>query len=166
MLKLEIGMSNKDGFTLVEILVVLLIIGITIGFALLAFGDFGAKRRVVMASEQFVNFVKLVQQQAIMETSTLGIYIDNNSYQALRFDSSSNWQQFPAHSIFRRHAFPAQATIQFQPKVASSHNPQIIINESGDMSAFKLAVRIKNDDVAIIAGHHNGSIVLDAKPSS
>lgn len=162
--KLEIGMSNKKGFTLIEIMVVLLIIGITIGFALLAFGDFGAKRRAILASEQFVNFVKLVQQQAIMETSTLGIYVDDNSYQALRFDGSSRWQHFPAHSVFRKHAFPAQVTLQFKPKAALTKDPQIIINESGDMSAFTLAVLIQDDEVAVIEGHHNGS--LDTKSSS
>ena len=163
MLKLEIGMSNKKGFTLIEIMVVLLIVGITIGFAMLAFGDFGKKRRIILASEQFVNFVKLVQQQAIMETSTLGIYVKNNRYKAMRFDGASHWQQFPAHSIFRRHSFPAQATIQFQPNIASTKNPQIIINESGDMSSFKLAVNIENDEVAVIEGHHNGTIALEKK---
>lgn len=164
--KLEIGMSNKKGFTLIEIMVVLLIIGITISFALLAFGDFGAKRRVMLASEQFVNFVKLVQQQAIMETSTLGIYVDDHSYQALRLDSSSHWQRFPAHSVFRRHVFPTHATVQFNPKVSLAKDPQIIINESGDMNAFTLAVLIDNDEVAIIEGHHNGVIALNTKSSS
>ena len=164
--KLEIGMSNKKGFTLIEIMVVLLIIGITISFALLAFGDFGAKRRVILASEQFVNFVKLVQQQATMETSTLGIYVDEHSYQALRFDSSSHWQHFPAHSVFRRHVFSTQATIQFKPKAAFSKDPQIVINESGDMNAFTLTVLIDNDEVAVIEGHHNGIVVLDVKSSS
>ena len=61
-----IGMRNRDqGFTLIEILVVVLIIGITLGFALLAFGDFGRQRQIITAAETFVNYVTLVEQQAL-----------------------------------------------------------------------------------------------------
>ena len=156
-------MSNKNGFTLIEIMVVLLIIGITIGFALMAFGDFGAKRRVVLASEQFVNYVQLTQQQAILETSTLGITVTNRSYQATRFNSSKGWQLFPDKSIFRRYSFPTQVKLRFQPQIARGSNPQIVINESGDMNAFRLSVTIKDDEIAVITGHHNGLIELEKK---
>ncbi len=51
MLRLVIGMQNRaradlNGFTLIEILVVIVIVGITLSFALLAFGDFGSERRI------------------------------------------------------------------------------------------------------------------------
>lgn len=166
MLKLEIGMSNKGGFTLVEILVVLLIIGITIGFALLSFGDFGAKRRVVFASEQFINFVKLVQQQAILETGTLGVFVNGGQYQALHFDASSNWKQYPANSIFRVHSFPAQVKVKFLSQTALGNNPQIVMNASGDMSPFKLAIYFKNHQVTTIIGHQNGAVSFEMSPSS
>lgn len=163
--KLEIGMSNNKGFTLIEILVVLFIIGITIGFALLAFGDFGAKRRVVLASEQFVTYIKLAQQQAILETSTLGITVSNNSYQASRYSASNNWQSFPAKSIFRKHTFPSDVLLKFQPQQPQGAQPQIVINESGDMNAFRLTVNIKGEVVVVIIGHHNGLIDLENKKS-
>ncbi len=44
--KLVIGMKNHKGFTLIEILIVLMIIGITLSFAILSFGDFGEGRKV------------------------------------------------------------------------------------------------------------------------
>lgn len=165
MLKLEIGMSNKRGFTLIEILVVLVIIGITLGFVLLALGDFGAKRRIILASEQFVNYVKLIQQQAILETNTLGVVVVHNTYQAMYFDSSSHWRFFPKSGIFRKREFPSPTELQFQPKIVSGNGPQIVINESGDMNAFNLRVNVNNEPVAVIVGHHNGAIVLEEKKS-
>lgn len=159
------GARSTRGFTLVEILVVILIIGITIGFAILAFGDFGTRRRVVFAAEQFVNEVKLVQHQAILEIGTYGILVDQHSYTVFRFDSL-NWRAMTGNRIFSKHYFPDQATLKFQPQIDAEGNPQIIINESGDMNSFGLYISIKNSVVAVINGHHNGSIDLIKKPSS
>jgi len=162
MRRLETGISNnQSGFTLVEILIVLLIIGITISFALLAFGDFGATRRVELAAEQFANYVKLVQQHAILETGTFGILVEHKDYQAFRFDLVSGWQTLSAQSVFRLREFPSVAEVSFQTKMNSSpHTPQIIINESGDMTAFQLAFKSKGTDVAVVQGHHSGLIQI------
>ena len=133
---------------------------------MLAFGDFGAKRRVILASEQFVNYVKVVQQQAILETGTLGIWVDTHSYQAMYFDASSHWKFFPANSIFRKHDFPSQTSLQLQSQIAFGKNPQIVINDSGDMNAFTLMIRINETIVAQVIGHQNGAIALETKFSS
>lgn len=168
MLKLEIGMFNERGFTLVEILVVLLIIGITIGFAMLAFGDFGARRRVVFAAEQFVNDVKLVQHQAALDMGTYGLFVHQNSYRVFRFNVLSGWQVMTDHQIFRQHFFPPAVTLRLQSqfKPGSPNTPQIIINESGDTTPFHLMIDLKGLWVAEVVGHHSGLIQLKTKPST
>lgn len=168
MQKLVTGMRSNPskGFTLIEILVVVLIIGITLGFALLAFGDFGSKRRIVMAAEQFVNYVKLVQQQAIVETSTLGISINQNSYQVLRFQTPSNWQLMPQKSIFHQQRFPDNAIVHIDQPAQIKGTPQIIINASGDMTAFKLNFGSAKDiDIATVVADHNGTVALQLATS-
>ncbi len=154
------------GFTLVEILVVLLIIGITIGFAMLAFGDFGARRRVVFAAEQFVNEVKLVQHQAALDMGTYGILVNQDSYRVFRFNGSSGWQVMTNNRIFRQHFFPDAVSLRFQPKLGSQSTPQIIINESGDTTPFHLLIELKGRLVAEVVGHHSGLIKLITKSSS
>ena len=154
------------GFTLIEILVVMLIFGITISFAMLSFGDFGAKRRVVLAAEQFVNYVKLVQQQAVLETGTLGIRVDQNTYQALRFHPDKGWQLFPLKSIFRRREFPSSVFLQFEPRIPSGRDPQIVINESAEMNRFQLKVMMKDKKVVDIVGHHSGLLKMEVLGSS
>lgn len=169
MLKLVTGMQNSSdcsrGFTLIEILVVVLIVGITIGFALLAFGDFGSKRRIVMATEQFVNYVKLVQHQAILETSTLGISVDHNNYQVLRLNSTAGWQSMAEKSVFHQQHFPESTIVRFDNLENTKKNPQIIINSSGDMTAFTLTISSgKEIDIANIMGKSNGAVVIQWLP--
>ena len=153
-------MKNK-GFTLIEILVVILIIGITLGFALLAFGDFGGKRRIVIAAEQFVNYVKFIQQEAILETGTLGITFDKNGYYVMRFAPPKKWLPMPPKSVFHQQHFPSNAVVHLESSLNKTGEPQIIINAAGDMTAFKLNFGSnKQMNIADVIGERDGTIVL------
>ncbi len=163
MRKLGIGMSNEKGFTLIEILVVLLIVSIIIGFALLAYGDFGAKRRTLFAAEQFVNYVKLVQNQAILETGTFGVLVAQNSYQVYRFDHTENWSLIKGNKIHSLHSFPSQVNLTFKPRMETKGVPQIVINESGEMNPFNLLISLKDTVVVTIQGRHNGEMTMELK---
>ena len=152
---------KNNGFTLIEILVVLLIIGITMGFALMSFGDFGEKRRIIVAAEQFTQYVKLVQQQAILETSTLGINFKNDGYQVLRFKAPASWIALPANSIFHRQHFPKGLVINLRKISHKRGTPVIIIHSSGDMTAFTLDFgTTKQATLATIIGLRNGTITV------
>jgi general secretion pathway protein H len=148
--------SKTQGFTLIEILVVLLIIGITISFALLAFGDFGEKRRIITKAEEFSQYIKVIQQQAILEATPYAIQIHPKNFTVLRF-KKSNWQLVPAKAIFRHATFPDGMVAHLTP------NTMIVINPSGNITPFQLdfgtkkqpiIVRMisKSDDISLLNG--------------
>ncbi len=156
--------SNK-GFTLIEILVVILIVGITLSFALMAFGDFGEKRRILISAEQFNQYVKLAQQQAILETTTLGIGIHKNGYQVMRLSPNAKWLPMSSNSIFHEQHFPKGSVINLQNNASSRNSPSIIINSSGDMTAFTMTFgSAKQPSIVSIIGEHNGALQTVKSP--
>ncbi|WP_309598894.1 type II secretion system minor pseudopilin GspH [Legionella sainthelensi] len=156
-----IGMrKNNLGFTLIEILIVLVIIGITFGFALISFGDFGEGRRVLFAAEQLVSTLQLAQQQAILETSTLGLRINNESYQILQLQNNSQWKPISNKGVFKVTYFPQDTHINLKINHrALSGGPSIILTSSGDMTPFSLYFGTEQEhNLALIVGKSNGSL--------
>lgn len=154
--------NKRTGFTLIEILVVVLIIGITLGFALLSFGDFGEKRRLLISADQFVNYLKFAQHQAILESSTLGIKIQKTSYHLLRFQPPAQWLKMPNKSIYREQHFPEHVTATLE---TTSNSPQIIINAEGEIPPFKLHLSLNNEDSSLqVIGWPDGTLQVLSAP--
>jgi general secretion pathway protein H len=173
--KWAIGMPNKGqstvyysnkGFTLIEILVVILIVGISASIAVLAFGDFGSGRKAEVAAEQFQSYVKMVQQRAILETNTLGININQNSYQTYRFQNLK-WQPMPKKSIFHSQKFPNKVIVTLQSSIKNqTFEPDIVINPSGDMTPFRLYFgNAANPKIITLIGQHDGDLILKKERS-
>ncbi len=156
----EVPKRSNQGFTLIEILIVLVIIGITIGFALIAFGDFGESRRILFSAEQLVNTLQLAQQKAILETSTLGLRIDNTGYQVLQLTNNAQWKPISDKGVFKLTYFPKDTRIILKTSTSTSIGaPAIIITAAGDMTPFTLTFGSKQDNnLALLIGKHNGEL--------
>lgn len=153
-------MNANRGFTLIEIMIVIVIIGITVGYALVSFGDFGESKRVLIAAEQLVNNLRFAQQQAILQTSTFGLKIDSTNYQILQLHNNSHWQPLGNKGIFKLTYFPQNAVItlhtQNRPPIGT---PPIIIHASGDITPFTLDFgTTKENKLATLRGTRNGEL--------
>lgn len=155
-------MTVSRGFSLIEILIVIVILGITVGFALIAFGDFGESRRIIFAAEQLNNTLRLAQQQAILETSTLGLRIDNTSYQILRYQKATQWQPISNKGIFKVYYYPKNTLITLKTNPAPLQGkPAIIIGPSGNMTPFTLSFGTKQENIlTTLTGSHDGSLTF------
>lgn len=154
--------NTKRGFTLIEILVVILIIGISTAVAMLAFGDFGAGRKAIVTAEHFKAYIKLVQQRAILEMNTLGINIKSNGYETLRFSDNLSWHPITNSSLFRWQSFPPNVKVTFRNKMRTA--PDLVINPSGDMTPFALNFGVEGEpDMITLIGDDNGELYLQKK---
>lgn len=155
-----IGMRVKFGFTLVEILVVLIIIGTTMTFAMLSFGDFGKSRQSKAAAEQFIEYVTLLEQKAILENKLLGISIKPHAYQAMKYNSSHGWQTISNGSLYTQQPLPKGLHFN-QGKRDMNAKVDIIIQTTGDITPFSISISNNDKKKAVrILGKANGEVII------
>lgn len=145
---------KTNGFTLIEILVVMLIIGIIAGFAVFSFGDFGGKRSALVASEQFIDYLKLLQHQAIITNSAYGVHIDKSGYRGYVLTSKNERRSGP---IPRARHFPTKILVTLEPNKTKA---PVVISPDGTMTEFKISFGTTNEpNLLIYSGKINGEIL-------
>ncbi len=148
----------QRGFTLIEILVVILIISITLGFALMAFGDFGEHRKIRSAAEGFSEFAELVHERALLESSTLRLQLTQSGYSVQRLNPEHKWQSLQA-SMYRLHPLPSKTLVSVASGSSKIDQLMIIMSATGDMTPFKVYFGSASQArLASITGKENGTI--------
>lgn len=154
------GMLNKavaKGFSLIELLIVLVIMSIAFTFAILSFGDFGSDKLAKASADQLIHFIKLCEQQAILQGSPMGIVLSPNGYLALRYESEHQWQPLRAN-IFHYHAFSPKIKVSNNLEPTNPKKPNVIIQASGDITPFIIKFQSSKTSIIMIKGAHDGSI--------
>jgi general secretion pathway protein H len=151
MLKSEVGMqTNKSGFTLIEILVVIVILGITARVALMAFGDFGKNRRIEAEAHNIAERIRLVRNAAILESTPYRININGQQNPITRFVQQDQWE---SKTVLKQNhlSIPHQLTTQ----------STITLQASGEITPFTLTLGINGKPpIARIEGKSNGTICV------
>lgn len=157
---------HARGFTLIEIMVVIVIIGIILTFVMLSFGDFGAQRRLNSQANHFAQLVKLLRLKAIIGADTYGIDISDKRYRFYQFvvDNQSpygRWIKLSNRAIFKPYTFSDNTTLELQHK-KHQEQPDIIVSSSGDISPFVLTIK-ENHAYASIKATGDETIVVNEK---
>ncbi len=171
MLKLETGRNkihhNNKGFSLIEILVVLVITGIILGFVVLAFGDFGESRRLSLAGEHLSNLVDYTRTKAIIEARTYGINLNHKGYHFYEFESqvgspNGRWRLIKNNRILRPTNFPprTKTIIKISHKTTK---PNITITATGHITPFTLTLNSLRGDSFELSVNYNGKVRFNEK---
>jgi type II secretion system protein H len=170
--------GRARGFTLIEILVVVTIIGIIVVGALLSMSALGRDRQLETESERLVTLMNYAREQAELQTRELGLYCGSHRYQFLAFDPLKNqWADIGADDAMRVRDVPAGLTLSLAvegrdvvlDKVpdakqvpADELRPHVMIFSNGDLTSFSLTIArdgterystLTPDDQGKIAAH-------------
>jgi general secretion pathway protein H len=141
------------GFTLIEILVVLLIIGILVTGAALSLGVLGRDSTLEKESDRLSALMDYLRDQATLQNREYGLRCFVGGYEFLAYDSrTSLWRRVADDDSMRSRPLPTGITMQISiegrdiilPRAAAAADelaPQIMLFSSGDMNLFELTLR-------------------------
>ncbi len=129
------------GFTLLELLIVMLMIGVIISFATLAIGD---KKQQILRQEikQLAALIQFTQQEAIFKNQDFSIHFTDHYYHFYVL-TEFGWRRLknaPFHSRQLAAGVIAELNIENEIMQLSEASPQLLILSSGEMSPFNLTL--------------------------
>jgi len=142
-----------SGFTLIEIMVVLLIIGILVTGAALSLGVLGRDSTLQKESDRLSALMDYLREQATLQNREYGLRCFIGGYEFLAFDSrTATWQRVTNDDTLRARQLPTGVTMQVSiegrdiilPRAearADELSPQVMLFSSGDLNLFELTLR-------------------------
>jgi len=152
------GRKRPHGFTLLELLVVIVIIGVMTSMAVLSFGVLGRDRQSEEEIRRFWVVLQQAREEAELQAEDLAVFISADAYEYLRFEPRRNrWETILGDELFTQRKLPEG--LRFRLRVESREAilkpglpdrgdedenkkwpPQVMVLSSGDVMPFELEV--------------------------
>lgn len=152
---------NK-GFTLIEIMVVIVIVAVLISAVALSFPPVGDKLLKENA-DRFAALISLAQDEAILKSTELAVEITPEGYSFYQ-NVDNSWVAF-SQTPFKERKLPAEITtkmfldgISIDLKDRVEDKPQVVILSSGEMTPFIYTLQFKKQSEIEMKVDANGEI--------
>ncbi|MBL8266756.1 type II secretion system minor pseudopilin GspH [Steroidobacter sp.] len=147
-----------SGFTLLELLVVLVVVGIMVSMAVLSFGVLGRDRQAEEETRRFWTVLQQAREEAELQVEDIGIYIGTDSYEYLRFEPRKDeWQLIDGDELFQQRKLPEglrfrlrleQREVVLKPSLPQrsdkdenkKYPPHVMVLSSGEVMPFELEI--------------------------
>lgn len=173
--------NRKNGFSLIEILVVIVIIGIVSSIALLSLGILGDDRELQTEARRFVSLIEVAKDEAMMQGREIGVEVMTGSYRFVELDPFTNqWGELLGDDMFRLRQLPADFEIELyleerqilldtdpagfakpgmddNADLTADYSPHVFLFSSGDVTPFELhLVRYDTDQTVVLRSSLTG----------
>lgn len=149
---------KHSGFTLLELLVVLVVVGIMVSMAVLSFGVLGRDRQAEEEARRFWTVLRQAREEAELRVEDIGIFVSAGAYEYLRLDSRKDeWQLIDGDELFAQRELPEGLRFRLRlearevvlkpdlpPRGDKDENrkwpPHVMVLSSGEVMPFELEI--------------------------
>ena len=175
--------GRSSGFTLVEILVVIVIVGIVMSIAILSITLAGGDSQLREEAQRMVSLVEVAQDESLLQGREFGLEFMQGAYRFVEFDPlTRQWGEIIGDDTLRLRKLPEELELELfiedrrvilktdPVRMNSSEDdrpgtqqyaPHVLIYSSGDMSPFELHfVRRIDDSLLAVQGDFAGRVEI------
>jgi len=176
-------LRKEHGFTLIEILVVVVIIATISGIALLSLNLIADDRELDTERNRLATLIEVAQDEAMMQGREFGLEVMTSTYRFVEFDPFAfRWSEILGDDIFRLRQLPEGMEFELyiegkrilleteamefsdpdeaaQSRAGESYAPHVFVFSSGESTAYEIRFkRPSNDQQLVMRGNVLGEI--------
>lgn len=173
------GRAHERGFTLLELLAVIVIIGIILSFAILSMNTGGRAQALEQEARRLAALVEMAAQESVLQSQELGMLVTAHGYAFLAFQENT-WHRIESDQELRARELPADIQIELiidelptdlvvpdqeddKGDKKGKEAPQILLLSSGEMTPFEIRLRSEQESGHYqLIGRVNGKLELKA----
>lgn len=166
--------TRQRGFTLIEIMVVVIIVATVVSIALLSVGVIGEDNELDTELRRFAALIETAQDDAVMQGREFGVELMTSSYRFVEFDPlSRTWAEVPGDELYRLRYLPEGVEFQLyiddkrirleddpkkledpsKKKLSSGSKPYIphlFVFASGESTVYEIRLRRSVTDMELV----------------
>jgi general secretion pathway protein H len=169
------------GFTLIELMVVLVVIAVMAGLLIIGSGD-NPGRQLRREASTLASLLNLAADEAVMQGVELGLVIDGESYHFVRFDPArQRWQAIEGRPL-AQYRFEREYDIAFEldgeriderqrariqqlaQRGEEADRPLLLLLSSGETTAFSLTLTDSESAAQVVLRSDGVNPVIVARP--
>lgn len=105
---------QQHGFTLLEIMLVILLMGVVVTGVVITVSSAGADSHLEKEAKRFVGILELAEEEALLQSQEMGVIITDSEYQFVRLDENDRWQPLSDSKFFSQVTMPEAITLSLE----------------------------------------------------
>lgn len=161
------------GFTMIEILVVMVVVGLLASLAIVNLGGGSEQRQLSSQVRELYVLMQTASDQAILNNQELGLSITEEGYRFMVFNELEDRWQGQAERLFQAREFPPWISVTLfadddLPRLVSddaAERPDVVFYSSGETTPFELEFMIaqsQNQMISLMSDGFSGIELLTA----
>lgn len=159
-------LRRRRGFTLIEIMVVIVIIGVIVTIATVSLEGLGRDDTLPEERDRLHALLRLAGDRAMIEGNEYGLHMSRDAYRFLRY-RDEGWQAAPGRE-FRRREWPESvlpelvmdgSSVDLEAYDEDESTPQLLVTATGESTPFRLILRQRGEiDGLVLEGRADGAL--------